>query len=38
MTTKTITDLVFETIIKIQLFNNEKLDSLLDELHKRLKN
>lgn len=38
MTTKTITDLVFETIIKIQLYDNSKLDSLLSELHKRLKN
>ncbi len=38
MTTKTITELVFETILKVQLFDNEHLTTLLDELHKRLKN
>jgi len=38
MTTKTITELVFETILKVQLFDNEHLTELLDELHKRLKN
>ena len=38
MTTKTITELVFETILKVQLFDNDNLTQLLDELHKRLKN
>jgi hypothetical protein len=38
MTTKTITELVFETILKTQLFDNEHMDTLLEELHKRLKN
>jgi len=38
MTTKTITELVFETILKVQLFDNEHLTELQDELHKRLKN
>ena len=38
MTTKTITELVFETILKVQLFDNDHLSELLDELHNRLKN
>ena len=38
MTTKTITELVFETILKVQLFDNAHLSELLDELHNRLKN
>jgi hypothetical protein len=37
MTTKTITDLVFETALKTQLFDNENMSQLLDELHNRLK-
>jgi hypothetical protein len=38
MTTKTITELVFETALKTQLFDNEHMDTLLEELHRRLKN
>ena len=33
-----LTDARFETILKVQLFDNEHLTELLDELHKRLKN
>lgn len=36
MSTKTITELVFQTIIKIQLWNGKDYDSVLDELNKRL--
>ena len=36
MTTKTISQLVFETILKIQLYNNASKDVIIDELHKRL--
>jgi hypothetical protein len=38
MTTKTITELVFETILKTQLFDNQHMDELLTELHRRLQN
>lgn len=37
MTTKTITELVFTTVLKTQLFDNENMDQLLSELQKRLK-
>lgn len=36
MTTKTISQLVFETILKIQLYNNSSKDVIMEELHKRL--
>jgi len=36
MTTKTITDLVFHTIIKLQLWGSTNYDSIISELHKRL--
>jgi hypothetical protein len=36
MSTKTITELVFQTIVKIQLWNGKDYDSVLDELNKRL--
>ena len=36
MTTKTITELVFQTIVKIQLWNSKDYASVLDELNKRL--
>lgn len=36
MTTKTITNLVFETILKLQLFNNPKQEEILKELKSRL--
>lgn len=38
MTTKTITNLVFETILKLQLYNNEHKDEILNELKLRLTN
>ena len=37
MSTKTITELVFHTIVKIQLWNSKDYTSVLDELNKRLK-
>lgn len=36
MTTKTITDLVFQTIIKVQLWGSPNYDAILSELEKRL--
>lgn len=36
MTTKTITDLVFQTIVKLQLWNSKDYESVLGELQKRL--
>jgi hypothetical protein len=36
MTTKTITNLVFETILKLQLFDNIKKDEILQEVKTRL--
>ena len=36
MSTKTITELVFQTIVKIQLWNSKDYSSVLDELNKRL--
>ena len=36
MTTKTITDLVFHTIIKVQLWGSLSYDTILNELQKRL--
>lgn len=36
MTTKTITELVFQTILKIQLWNSKDYESVLAELTKRL--
>jgi dihydroorotase len=36
MTTKTITDLVFQTIIKVQLWGSPSYDAILSELEKRL--
>ena len=36
MSTKTITELVFQTIVKIQLWNSKDYNSVLDELNKRL--
>lgn len=36
MSTKTITELVFQTIVKIQLWNGKDYDNVLDELNKRL--
>jgi len=36
MTTKTITTLVFETIIKIQLFENAHYETIMTEVHSRL--
>ena len=36
MTTKTITDLVFNTIIKVQLWGSSDYDAILAELHKRV--
>jgi hypothetical protein len=36
MTTKTITNLVFETILKLQLFDNDKKDEILQEVKTRL--
>lgn len=38
MTTKTISQLVFETVLKLQLYNNPNKDSIFAELHKRLSN
>ncbi len=38
MTTKTITNLVFETILKLQLYSNEHKDEILKELKLRLSN
>lgn len=38
MTTKTITNLVFETILKLQLYDNEHKDEILNELKLRLSN
>jgi hypothetical protein len=38
MTTKTITNLVFETILKLQLYSNEHKDEILNELKLRLSN
>lgn len=38
MTTKTISQLVFETILKLQLYNNPNKQAVFDELHKRLAN
>lgn len=38
MTTKTITNLVFETILKLQLYDNTHRDTLLQELKTRLSN
>ena len=38
MTTKTITNLVFETILKLQLYSNEHKDEILNELKLRLTN
>lgn len=36
MTTKTITNLVFETVIKLQLYNNSHCDSIMNEVKMRL--
>lgn len=36
MTTKTITNLVFETIIKLQLYDNPKCEDILNEVKSRL--
>ena len=36
MTTKTITNLVFSTIIKLQLYDNPHCEQLMTELHNRL--
>lgn len=36
MTTKTITNLVFETIIKLQLYNNPHCSDIMNELKQRL--
>ena len=36
MTTKTITNLVFETILKLQLYNNPHMGDIMSELKKRL--
>lgn len=36
MTTKTITELVFQTIVKIQLWNSKDYNTVLDELNRRL--
>ena len=36
MTTKTITNLVFSTIIKLQLYDNSHCDQIMTELHNRL--
>ncbi len=36
MTTKTITNLVFETIIRLQLYDNENSDAIMTELKRRL--
>lgn len=38
MTTKTITNLVFETILKLQLYDNEHKDEIFNELKLRLTN
>ncbi len=36
MTTKTITNLVFETVIKLQLYDNAHCDSIMNEIKNRL--
>jgi len=36
MTTKTITNVVFETVLKLQLYNNPNSDEIMNELKKRL--
>lgn len=36
MTTKTITDAVFETVIKCVIFENQSMDALVSEVHQRL--
>lgn len=36
MTTKTITNLVFEAVIKLQLYNNQHCDDILNEVKNRL--
>jgi hypothetical protein len=38
MTTKTITNLVFETVLKLQLYNNPKQSEIMTELNSRLSN